>query len=74
METVTLKYRFGSFQVTWRPKRMVDGLPRYEKHVFDWNLDNDSRCAVPREWWNRIQDEYINTRDNLKYKESFFEL
>lgn len=74
METVTLKYRFGSFQVTWRPMKNLDGIPRYEKHVFDWNLDNDSKCAVPLQWWETIQNEYVDRRDNLKYKEAFIPL
>lgn len=74
METVTLKYRYGTHQCTWRPIRTVDGMSRYEKHVFDWNLDNDSRVAVPLEWWNEIQDKVFNPRDNLKYKDVFFEL
>ena len=51
-----------------------DGISRYEKHVFDWNLDNDSRCAVPRVWWDDIQNRVFNPRDNIKYKEVFIEL
>lgn len=74
METVTLKYRFGSTQVTWRPMKFVDGIPRYEKHIFDWNLDNDSRLAVPLEWWDSMQNEYFNRRDNIKFKEAFIPL
>lgn len=74
METVTLKYRYGSTQCTWRPIVTQDGISRFEKHVFDWNLDNDSRCAVPRVWWEEIKDRVFNPRDNIKYKEVFIEL
>lgn len=74
METVTLKYRYGSFQATWRPIKMIDGMPRYEKHTFDWNLDNDSRCTVPVEWWEHQKEEPFSRKDNIKYKDAFIEL
>ena len=67
MKTVLLKSKCGPTGFTHRPTS-------YEKMSFDFNLENDCRCRVPSELWERLKNEFFDRRTRLTYKEVFTEL
>jgi len=75
METVTLKSRVGNFTATYRPMEYDNrfGCEVPKKYVFEWNLDkNDCRVSVPSVWWESVKDEYLDRKQDIKYREAFF--
>jgi hypothetical protein len=66
-DTVRLKSTVGPLTIA---RRIQDSSGRLSKEELHWNFDNDFKVVVPRDWWERIQDEYLDRTTGLQYRKA----
>lgn len=71
MGTVTLKSKVGSFDFRWREfvKHPTTGKEHYENVSYEFNFDNDFRCAVPVKVWEGVRDLFVDAKIGKRYSD-----
>ena len=71
VDTVRLHSRVGVLHLTRRQE-----LPSGEKTKieYNWDFDNSFTAEVPKDYWERLSDQYLDRANSLKYNEALLEI
>lgn len=74
MKNVLLRSTQGPFSFKDTVRLDSDRGSQFERKEFRWDLDNNLRCEVPEDIWERVKDEYADRPNGIQYKHILKEL
>lgn len=75
-DTVTLKSRVGPFEFRVRQfKTHPESKKQYYANVlYEFNFDNSFKATVPKQEWTKLENEFVDRKNNIRYKDILIEL
>lgn len=70
-DKVRLKHRFGAYGPITR-RYWKDG--QYVKEQYHWHLENGCIQELPKDYWEILENDWLDRTTNLRYKDAFIEL
>ena len=75
MDTVLLKSNAGPFEFTRRVRISHENGNEYlAPQTYRFGFENGFRTAVPKQVWEELEHEYVDRKNQIRYKDILIEL